>query len=259
MVGAKFNVYVWNSASNSYQQYVVDGHDVTLIRQSNGTYQTYDWLYYSPSNQGKYRVIETTTPTGYVGDYSNIGTKEKKVYDINVTSQNNNQVVTISNSSDGTFLNTRVKGKINVSIIDSETRRQLAQGDATLQGAVYGLYARENIVHADGKTGVLYEKDELVATGTIQDFKMTFENLELGKYYIKQITPSEGYKNDTREYDVDLAYVDDTVTLVEKDVVVEEEVKKQAFQLIKVGEDGDNTELELLEGAGFKIYLISII
>ena len=257
LVGAKFNVYVWNSASNSYQQYVVDGHDVTLIRQSNGTYQTYDWLYYSPSNQGKYRVIETTTPTGYVGDYSNIGTKEKKVYDINVTSQNNNQVVTISNSSDGTFLNTRVKGKINVSIIDSETRRQLAQGDATLQGAVYGLYARENIVHADGKTGVLYEKDELVATGTIQDFKMTFENLELGKYYIKQITPSEGYKNDTREYDVDLAYVDDTVTLVEKDVVVEEEVKKQAFQLIKVGEDGDNTELELLEGAGFKIYLIS--
>ena len=38
------------------------------------------------------------------------------------------------------------------------------QGDASLKGAVYGLYARENIVHPDGKTGVLYQKDEQVAT-----------------------------------------------------------------------------------------------
>mgnify|MGYP000799069481 CR=1 FL=1 len=34
-------------------------------------------------------------------------------------------------------------------------------------------------------------------------------------------------------------------------------MKKQAFQLIKISEDGDQTETELVEGAGFKVYLVS--
>lgn len=31
-----------------------------------------------------------------------------------------------------------------------------AQADATLEGAVYGLYAAEDIRHPDGKTGVVF-------------------------------------------------------------------------------------------------------
>ena len=38
-----------------------------------------------------------------------------------------------------------------------------AQGDAVLEGAVYGLFAEENLVHPDGKTGVVYQKNDLVA------------------------------------------------------------------------------------------------
>ena len=34
-------------------------------------------------------------------------------------------------------------------------------------------------------------------------------------------------------------------------------VKKQAFQLIKISEDGDQTETDLVEGAGFQVYLVS--
>ncbi len=37
------------------------------------------------------------------------------------------------------------------------------QGDATLEGAVYGLYAAEDILHPDGKTGVVYRKGALTA------------------------------------------------------------------------------------------------
>ncbi|MFR5731825.1 MAG: hypothetical protein ACLUD2_07640 [Clostridium sp.] len=33
-----------------------------------------------------------------------------------------------------------------------------AQGDAVLEGAVYGLFAEENLVHPDGKTGVVYQR-----------------------------------------------------------------------------------------------------
>lgn len=38
-----------------------------------------------------------------------------------------------------------------------------AQGDAVLEGAVYGLFAAENLVHPDGKTGIVYQKNDLVA------------------------------------------------------------------------------------------------
>ncbi len=37
------------------------------------------------------------------------------------------------------------------------------QGDATLSGAVYGLFAARDIVHPDGKTGVVYRANNLVA------------------------------------------------------------------------------------------------
>ena len=41
-----------------------------------------------------------------------------------------------------------------------------AQGDAVLEGAVYGLFAAEDLVHPDGKTGVVYQKNDLVAVAS---------------------------------------------------------------------------------------------
>ena len=41
-----------------------------------------------------------------------------------------------------------------------------AQGDGTLEGAVYGLFAAEDISHPDGKTGVVYRANNLVAIAT---------------------------------------------------------------------------------------------
>lgn len=38
-----------------------------------------------------------------------------------------------------------------------------SQADATLEGAVYGLFAAENLVHPDGKTGTVYKAGNLVA------------------------------------------------------------------------------------------------
>lgn len=38
-----------------------------------------------------------------------------------------------------------------------------SQGDGTLEGAVYGLFAAADIIHPDGKTGVVYRANNLVA------------------------------------------------------------------------------------------------
>ena len=74
---------------------------------------------------------------------------------------------------------------------------------------------------------------------------------------MKEITPPEGYTVDPTEYEVDLAYEGQEVAEVTRDLTVQEQVKKQAFQLIKISEDGDQTETDLVEGAGFQVYLVS--
>ena len=60
-----------------------------------------------------------------------------------------------------------VKGSIHLNKIDRETTRFLPQGDSVLAGAVYGLYAREDIVHPDGRTGVLHRSGSLITQGTV--------------------------------------------------------------------------------------------
>ena len=54
-------------------------------------------------------------------------------------------------------------------LVDKETGKAVPQGDATLKGAVYGLYAREDIVHPDGATGTIYKAGEQVASLTTDD------------------------------------------------------------------------------------------
>lgn len=155
-----------------------------------------------------------------------------------------------------TFQNERVKAEIILEKEDAETGKT-PQGDASLKGAVYGLYARENIVHSDGKTGVLYQKDEQVATLKTDDKgKAEVKDLYLGCYYIKEITPPAGYLLDETEHDVVCDDEGDTVAIVKRVCNVKEQVKKQPFQLIKAGNNG-NTDAELLKGAGFQAYLES--
>lgn len=155
-----------------------------------------------------------------------------------------------------TFQNERVKAEIVLEKEDAETGKT-PQGDASLKGAVYGLYARENIVHPDGKTGVLYQKDEQVATLKTDDTgKAEAKDLYLGNYYIKEITPPAGYLLDETEHDVVCDAEGDTVAIVKRSCNVKEQVKKQPFQLIKAGNNG-NTDAELLKGAGFQAYLES--
>lgn len=155
-----------------------------------------------------------------------------------------------------TFTNKRVNATIDLVKEDSETENS-AQGDAVFEGAIYGLYAREDINHPDGRSGVLYKKDEQVATLTTdKEGKASVSNLYLGKYYLKEITPPVGYLLDEEEHDVNCDYEGDQVETVKRNTVSKEDVIKQPFQLIKAA-DNDKTDADLLKGAGFSAYLIS--
>ncbi len=64
----------------------------------------------------------------------------------------------------------RTEGRIHINKRDLELFREdpdgsygQAQGDGTLEGAVYGLFAAQDILHPDGKSGVIYNQNNLVA------------------------------------------------------------------------------------------------
>lgn len=154
-----------------------------------------------------------------------------------------------------TFFNNRVDARIHLVKKDKET--DTPQGDAVFTGAVYGLFAREDILHPDGKTGAVYKAGDQVATLTTdKDGNAEVSGLYLGKYYIKELTPPAGYLADEAEYDLECTYEGDMVKTVERTATSLESVMKQPFQLIKAANNG-KTDADLLKGAGFSAYLES--
>ena len=98
----------------------------------------------------------------------------------------NGNSITISSTS----VNTTATTGTFTSKVDKESGKAVPQGDASLEGAVYGLYVRNDIVHPDGATGVVFKAGDLVATLTTdKNGEAEVSNLYLGNYYVKEITP----------------------------------------------------------------------
>ena len=194
-----------------------------------------------------YEVKEIQAPEGYVRN-------QEDIYSFTFSYTNDSEEkVTFTH----TFTNERVNATIRLLKKDAETNQNVPQGDATLGKAVYGLYAREDIIHPDGTTGVIYKAGDRVATLTTDKNGEAFvENLYLGKYFVKEITPPVGYLADESEYDLVCSYEGDLTATVERECVSLEQVKKQPFQIIKAANNGE-TDADLLSGAGFTAYLLS--
>lgn len=167
-----------------------------------------------------------------------------------------NVTLKIGSTSSKNVADKPVKAMITLYKQDVETGKE-AQGDATLEGAVYGLYAREDIVHPDGKTGVVYKKNEQITTLTIdKEGQASISGLYLGKYYVKELTPPTGYLIDTKEHEIDCSYEGPNVAVVERTALSKETVEKQPFEIIKAANNG-KTDADLLKGVGFSAWLVS--
>lgn len=132
-----------------------------------------------------------------------------------------------------------------------------AQGDATLEGAVYELIAAEDIYNK-AKTKKIYSKGDVVATRTTDKNgnMKSITGLPLGFYQLKERASSEGYLLDKNVYDIHCDYKDQNTQVITCSAKSLETVKKQAFQIIKVSTD-ESEESELLAGAEFTVKLTS--
>ena len=141
-----------------------------------------------------------------------------KTYATDPTGIANNEDSYTMHANADKMQNDRVLGNILLTKVDLDAARYLAagsNGDTTLEGAVYDLYAADTIEHPDGVSGVvdyskitdasgapiwhttvltnggwdtdylpILQKDRLVASAKITDGKLAFVNLYMGRYYL---------------------------------------------------------------------------
>ena len=144
--------------------------------------------------------------------------KTDKTYATDPTGIANNEDSYTMHANADKMQNDRVLGNILLTKVDLNAARYLAadsNGDTTLEGAVYDLYAADTIEHPDGASGVvdyskttdasgtplwhttvltnggwdtdylpILQKDRLVASAKITDGKLAFANLYMGRYYL---------------------------------------------------------------------------
>ncbi len=244
--GGKYTLYAGNDIKNYAGQVIVTkGTALQTVTSGEDGKAAYT-LDLPIANS--YYISETQAPFGYIRNSSDVYS-----FNFNYLSE-----TTAKATFSHEFVNDRTTAKIHIYKVDKETGLAVPQGDASLEGAVYGLYAREDIMHPDGTTGVVFKANDLVATMTTDaNGDAEVNNLYLGNYYVKEITAPEGYLLDEEEHDVVCDYEGDLVAEVSRSTTSAEQVMKQPFQMIKVSDNGEDTEAPLLGQAGFTVYLKS--
>lgn len=193
-----------------------DGYSKTAKTNSKGEFELTDLV------PGKYTVTEHT-PTEYA---------EQKSKTVNVES---GKTATVS------FSNVLKKWNLTVTKTDAETKS--AQGDATLTGAVYGIYN-------NGKLVDKYTTDKNGSFTT--SYYVCGDN-----WTLKEIEPSEGYLLDETEYHIGAEAKKYALENNSVSIGVTEDILKGKIAIIKHTDDG-STKIETPEkGAEFQVYLKS--
>ena len=183
---------------------------------------------------GTYEISEVTPPNGYRAD--------AKPLKIRVDANLSCSIVNGKRVHDVVFANTQKKGKI-VLTKTGDTLSRFENGkfiyeQKPLPGAVYELYAAEDIYTQDNQGKLIYKKDRLITKLTTgEDGKETVEDLPLGRYYLKETKAPYGYMlNDTP---IEVLLSDDNP---EADTVIEtvtqfDERQKVGLELYKFDEE----------------------
>ena len=167
-------------------------------------------------------------------------TKEFKYYNTNpliYTAPNSQTLFKVGNLEPiNNSLNINITGnKVIINKVDSDTEKFESISDASLIGAVYGLYDDNNN---------LLEKLTINSNGisTSNNILKLNEN-----YYLKEITPSKGY-----ELDEDKHYF--TVNSKETFITLKEKIIKRIVNIHKSTNELTNIPSSLEEGIIFNIY-----
>lgn len=227
--GAEYRI--WNS-----------NYDKTFTTNENGEIKV------EGLKLGKYNYQETKAPEGYLIDDT--------VYSFELKYKDQNTAVVFASAE---RTDEEPTGTITIIKKDAKTGTT-TQGDAVFEGAVYKVYAKEDIYNK-AKTKKLYSSGDLVATRTMNEKGTTEDitNLPLGKYVVKEEVAPKGYMLDTKEYDVTLSYKDQYEEIITNTTTSLEKVKEMGLHIFKSGIKENSGVTPGLAGAEFTIKLNSAV
>ena len=182
---------------------------------------------------GTYELEEINIPEGYQKK------KDKVSFVLAETSDGSEADVT---EAEVPVYNERQKVEIRVTKCDKENPQKM------LEGAVFGLYAAEDIKTAKGE--VLLEKGTLLETQkSDKEGNLLFvSDLPLGKYEVREIAAPDGYIRTAQTEEIDASWKEDGMAVQKFQVIFENQITK-----VFVKKTASDTK-ELLEGAKLAIY-----
>ncbi|EAG1699999.1 hypothetical protein BBW78_00450 [Listeria monocytogenes] len=182
---------------------------------------------YAESNSlslGQYYLLEEKAPSGY------LLSEEKLAFEIKYAGQD----VAVTNT-EVQAVDVEQKGTAKLIKEDAETG-DIAQGKATLDGAVYELYRSSD--------------DKLIDTVTIENGQAQSDNLLLDSYYWLEKEAPTGYLLDKEKHAFDLTY-NSEAKVADVTVTVKEQVIKEKIKVMKY--DEATKELIKNNAATFKL------
>ena len=149
------------------------------------------------------------------------------------------------------FANKEVKGSVTIDKIGEKfviDNGKYTYDKINLANVKIGLYAKEDIYSANGK--LIYKKGELVKEGfTNKAGKLVFDNLYLGKYFIKEISTDNNHVLDDKEYELELKYKGQYTDNISYDIFLKNYYKKGKLEFTKKdlvnGDTIPNTIIEI--------------
>ena len=145
---------------------------------------------------GKYELVETKAPFGFVLDKTPHGVELAYA----------GQEVEITSTQVGIF-NERQRVKI--------TLNKVLEGGGDYSAVTFGLYARTDILTADGKVAI--PAGSLIEVISVDENGLgeVVTDLPFGSFYIKELTTSNKHLLDKGEYDISFEYAGEGIAIVE--------------------------------------------
>lgn len=165
--------------------------------------------------KGKYQIEEISASDGYVIN------KENKVVTIDEKVEIKNAMYSID------IYNSKPKGRIIIYKEDENKNH--------LKGVKIGIYDNEYKLIK-----------ELMTT---DDEKLIVDDLQLGTYYVKEISTIDGYIIDKEYHKINLDYIDDKTYIVEKSInIINKQIKCDVVYITS------NVDNELIKGIEINLY-----
>lgn len=241
IAGAKFEIRAKNDIYSAGGKLLLRSGDIvdTIVSSSQGIAMTKE------IPLGTYIIKEIEAPYGYL-----LNTEEYEA--VLQYANQTTELITYSTS----VLNKEPLGNIQLhkEIDASQTDNKI--GDALLSDIHFGLYAKTDIFNA-AKTKTYYHKDELILEKvTDQEGKITWTDLPMGEYYIKELSVNDSVLINHEVIYVTLTYQDMQTKEITVQTKMTDQIASQRIQIFKEGvKDGQTGIVKGLAGAEFTFVL----